>query len=596
MSDRRVDSAFHEEFLAIRNDHYSDSKSSADRRARFHQAVRTILPYEDLLDDDDIAEQVRADQGDDGVDFVYEDPHASPHGKLVCIQVKDQRKMALAAQRDALKLLVKGIEKLQSLRSGSGLSDGRREHFKRVKRYKDKPLDYILILTGDAASAADQKIVESVAVTPPNSVRVIDRRGLQELSERIRNPPPCSVRLTWRGGHLLDAGPHDTPRVIMGWLPCGDYVRATKEHGNALFRLNPRLFLGASRPNTGMRKTLENRDGMQRDWFHLLNNGMTAVCDSMTLKRIADGATEIEFANFQVVNGCQSTETLWRVADDAEEQLDGAWISLRVIEGDAKLGGLVSKCTNSQSAITDADQRANDDCQRKVKDCLEGSTNDPVFYEARRGEWTACRSKKKFKRSFGDTRDSMDSKITMKELAQALLSVIGEPHKAKEQIVSIFKEGDATYKQLFEECWTDSAQLLLVADLFRFVSTIGNWILETSEEPERQVARLGRYVLTFTAYEYLKHGHGAKMFRGSFNLIDATKSQQLRRGFPETLEPVLQEALAALTDAIQSSGGDARATLRGKDPIQMVQETIRKQLQSWERDQQRAEKRRKKAK
>ncbi len=589
MKSNEFDSAFEAEIAEIGNNHYGDCKPRIkERRARFHHAIRTIMPYDDVLDDDAIADQVGEDHGDDGLDFVFKNPE---DGRLVCVQVKDSAKLGLAQQRDILKVLMGGVKTLKQRKSGGGLSETRREQFKLIRDHGSNPIEYTLILTGEAKAQKQENIEKSLSIDPDARLRVLDRRGLYAQWQAIRNPPPCEVKLSLEKSKILTNGPHASPRVVMGWISCTAFVHATKSHGNPLFRINPRLFLGGSRPNKSMLKTLaDGATGAQS--FHLFNNGLTACCDSISTVKESGNSIELEFSNFQIVNGCQTTVTLWNVWENSPLQLNGAWISIRVIEGDTALGRRVSSCTNSQSAITDADQRANDECQRRIKSQFETAVEDPIFYEARRGEWNACSQtqKRKFKRQLIGKKESVEARISMKELAQALLSVTGNPSRAKEQIVGIFKEDDATYKDLFENSWNDSAQLLLVADLFRYVSGIANWIDAETDEEGRKIARLGRFILTHAAYEYLKHLDGSKMFAKPWVLMDASKSKSFRANFSKTLEPVLQESLAGLTKVIEKMGGDIRSTLRGQESLQGIRDEIRDKVMALERTQRRGKK------
>jgi len=71
--------------------------------------------------------------------------------------------------------------------------------------------------------------------------------------------------------------PPSAERVVYLTLPAHEYVKACKPYGMELFRYNPRLYLGVNRVNAGIAQTLKN--DLQRHWFHLLNNGITAVCE-----------------------------------------------------------------------------------------------------------------------------------------------------------------------------------------------------------------------------------------------------------------------------------------------------------------------------
>ena len=92
-------------------------------------------------------------------------------------------------------------------------------------------------------------------------------------------------------------------RTLHMTIPVEQIIEAFARHSFKIFRLNPRGPLG-NKVNTGMKATL--LDDVERNRFHLLNNGITAICDSYQLI-----GNTLEVRNFQIINGCQTAVTLW---------------------------------------------------------------------------------------------------------------------------------------------------------------------------------------------------------------------------------------------------------------------------------------------
>lgn len=80
--------------------------------------------------------------------------------------------------------------------------------------------------------------------------------------------------------------PTSSEPVVYLTIPARKYVDSCKKYGMELFRYNPRLYLGANKVNSGIAATLKN--DAERIYFHLLNNGVTAICDDITLNRVND--------------------------------------------------------------------------------------------------------------------------------------------------------------------------------------------------------------------------------------------------------------------------------------------------------------------
>ena len=222
--------------------------------------------------------------------------------------------------------------------------------------------------------------------------------------------------------------PDSVERVLYLTIPAHEYIDACKSYGMELFRYNPRLYLGTNRVNAGIEATIKDRG--QRHYFHLLNNGVTAVCQSFTPRDAGSGMKVIHIEDFQVVNGCQTTMTLFTnsaaVAGD-----DKCLVDLKIIEAPG-LRDLVSQATNTQTSILAEDAFSNSPEQQALHWTLR-RYDPPYFYGHKRGAWE--REKSHTQRAFRDDRGGPGRyrKLTSKELAAVCLAVFGEPEAAKDK-------------------------------------------------------------------------------------------------------------------------------------------------------------------
>lgn len=112
-----------------------------------------------------------------------------------------------------------------------------------------------------------------------------------------------------------------------------------------VFEENVRAFLGPENPvNTAIGETI--RDSKTRSRFPVLNNGITVVSPDVRVQGLS-----ITFIDFQIVNGCQTSNVLWLNKDNLD---DGMMVTVKVIEtiNEDVFTDLV-RATNSQTKIDD---------------------------------------------------------------------------------------------------------------------------------------------------------------------------------------------------------------------------------------------------
>jgi hypothetical protein len=563
---------FEEDSADISEEMYAAHASESGRLGRFHLAIKILLDQYGL-DEEEIAEQVLDDNSDQGIDFF--DVFSGASNVLYVVQVKDHEKFARAEQLAAFRKMFGEIHQLRDRqRVSHEWSDRRKERFYTLRELKDEEVDvrYVLLLTGNAVGS-DLEAELAPDLRNDESLTVLDRNSLLELEERNRIPSNPQVKLRLEEGRFFEVQDGGMIRTLVTLANTHDYVEATQTNGARIFRLNPRLYLGEKNTNKGMMKTL--RDGKERGRFHLLNNGITVVCDKYTIS-----GNEILVEDFQVVNGCQTTETLWRFYGEDPVGAIDVYVPLRIIEtkGQDDLAYRISETTNSQSAVLSSDLVANDESQKRIKFSLESGTPS-VFYEARRGEWRKMEKNKVEKNKYKIDPKDWDStgsqgfrKIGLKELAQILLAVTQSPSNAKEQISGLFgnRSNGSLYHQLFSESWHDIDQIRLVIETYLYVCAEDNWC-PTGRNPEEKkllgdLARLGRFYVTYLIYRQWRSDASLQYEPDKDEplLLPTDVSRRILQSLKSEIGQLPTIAVRTLARVKKDSDVDIRALLRQK--------------------------------
>ena len=249
-------------------------------------------------------------------------------------------------------------------------------------------------------------------------------------------------------------------------VPVRQIIEVFARHSYKIFRHNPRGPLG-NKVNTSIKRTL--LDEIDRRRFHLLNNGITSICDSF---RLADD--ELFVQNFQIINGCQTAVTLWD-ARAAVQDDPNVLVTVKLTECPLHFAETIAKTTNSQTALRAEDFISNDRVQDRLQREFSAMT-PPWFYEIKRGEWSrmlgGTSAKEVYRNPAGGYR-----KLTTKEVAQAVVSFSGFPGEAKDNIRSFLnkdavpaygRESSVSYEAIYTDNLTAS-QLLLPAMVQRKV-------------------------------------------------------------------------------------------------------------------------------
>jgi hypothetical protein len=581
---------------SVREEHYGDlPKEEGIRRAAAHLAASIITaPYGS--DPQEIRASILGDRaGDLGADFVAV-VEADEPPVVIVLQAKDGSSVPLSEQKAALLKLLEFRDVIGTEVGLQRANEQRREEAAAIRALSDRVprFAFYLVLTG-----SDEQLLkeEDYAhhLDANTSIEILNQSTLNAAFERDvmgidvgRTDVTLDLEDEWTRAIAVPG----SPAVIHTLIDAAHYADKTREHGAALFRYNPRLFLGPNKGPNG--KMLTVLKGPERHNFHLFNNGITAIAKGQPQdEELGNGKRSVKFQDFQVVNGCQTTETLWRWRlTQHEDSPDGAksYVSVRIVlTDDSELAHTISIATNTQSAVQNADTTSQHPLQRRIKHELENFAEPPFFYETRRGAW-----KQEQKQNKGDrylvkgTVPRRYRKITMKELAQALMAAKGEPDRAKEYVVMIFKDlgPDSDYTKLFGN-FDDISQLALIVELNNAIADLGRWGSTIQTSVNRKFASLGKYLLLHLVYEYWRSQgdpfNPEKAIQHDA-LVIPTASKEIMDRFDDSLSEIAMtafrsilqsyEELAATDEGVRTGGH--RKFLRSKEARRKAEHDFRR--------------------
>ena len=228
-----------------------------------------------------------------------------------------------------------------------------------------------------------------------------------ELSGREREP--LEIDLSERPIKALFASSESSKDIIsmLAAIPATTLVDVYTKWGSRLLEQNVRSFLTAKvKVNKGIRDTIKNSPAK----FFAFNNGITATAESVEYEEREDGTYITKINNFQIVNGGQTTASLFSAATKDKFDISQIFVQMKltiVTAADAvNLVPYISKYANTQNKVTEADLFSNhpfhirfEGFSREIISPQKPGaiSGDMWFYERARGQYTnalaACSNK-----------------------------------------------------------------------------------------------------------------------------------------------------------------------------------------------------------
>ncbi|MFS7251657.1 AIPR family protein [Rahnella rivi] len=216
---------------------------------------------------------------------------------------------------------------------------------------------------------------------------------------------------------------------------------AMDEDGNIreeVFDENVRAFLGGDNPvNKDIAKTLNGEKASQ---FAVLNNGVTIIAPEIAIQ---SNTKVMHLTNYQIINGCQTTNTLF---ENIDKLTDNVEIVVKFIESqDTDVAIEIVTATNNQSAVENESFYALREKARLIQKFFDIQRNDDakekLFFERRENE---------YRNKVIHTTRVYD----VKELARCYISLFKfRPHDASRYVKKVLNtSGDIIFSDKDNEC------------------------------------------------------------------------------------------------------------------------------------------------
>lgn len=414
----------------------------------------------------------------------------------------------------------------------------------------------LVLLTNARVSTRVESLPTEKVAGLPTAYEVWDLGRLHRLESSGREREDIEVDLTAiaEGGVRCLPAFADAKRmqsyllVLPGSVLAGLY----QQYGERLFEQNVRTFLQfRGKVNKGIRNTIVNEPQM----FFSYNNGISATAEEVVTTK--DGDRILRIRNLQIVNGGQTTASIFTAGRREGADLDGihVQVKLSVVEGERvnEVVPRISEYSNTQNKVSAADFFSNHPFHLRIEEfsrrlwapAQDGGVRETHwFYERARGQYINIQAgmslsdRKKF--LLQNPRTQM---FTKTDLAKFILSFEEQPHvvslgaqkafaggpRHPGFVSMIAKEWDATAGVSFNEIWFKRAvaKAVFFRDLDRLVL----------DQPW-----YSGYKANIVTYALAKF---AAMVRDSGRFIDLLKIWQL-----QTLPAPLAEELVAIAEAV----------------------------------------------
>lgn len=476
---------------------WTEDQHDLDRLSRALAAYALVGRCE--IDDTTAAGVITDGSDDGGIDALYFDRTGN---RLVLVQSKFKRTGTAPAQDEVLKT-INGVKALRA-RQFNKFNLAIRNRLDEVEEAFDTPgvrLEVLLVFLGDAIGPHATDDLNAYRDELNQFAPVMDWQatGLEPVfGWLLAEQAPATVddqQITlenWAG--------ITTPRkAFYGQISAAALAKLVEDNGKALFERNIRHYLGSVGVNTSIEKTVRSRPG---DFFYL-NNGITAVAETITPAAGNNQKCVFGFTKLSIVNGAQTAGSVFNATLAGAISPD-AKLLVTLIEignGADDIGLKITRARNHQNVVRGVDFAALDPNQERLRQEL-AAAGITYFY-----------------RPSAEARARKDDAFTLEEAAVALaclafkvrsalelrqhprpINAIDFAVTAKKEIGRLWEQDGTLYGQLFPATLSGLRVCRLVR-IYRFIDRI----LADTERSEngynrRMFFRHGRYfIMAFVA-------------------------------------------------------------------------------------------------
>jgi hypothetical protein len=475
---------------------WTEDQHDLDRLSRALAAYALVGTCE--IDDTTAAGAITDGSDDGGIDALYFDRAGN---RLVLVQSKFKRNGAAPAENEVLKT-INGTKAIQS-RQFNGFNEAIRNRLDEIEEALDTPgvkLEVLLVFLGDALGPHATADLNSFRDELNRFSPVMQwcAAGLESIHGwLVEEQAPATVddQITLENWSGIMA-----PRkAIYGQISAAALAKLVEDHGKALFERNIRHYLGSLGVNTAIEKTVRTRPG---DFFYL-NNGITAVAETITQAAGTSEKCAFGFKRLSIVNGAQTAGSIFNATLSGDISPDAKLLVTLIEIGDGAddIGLKITRARNHQNVVRGVDFAALDPNQERLRQEL-AAAGITYFY-----------------RPSAEARARRDDAFTLEEAAVAMaclafkvrsaaellqhpkpINAVDFAVTAKKEIGRLWEQDGTLYGQLFPATLSGVRVCRLVR-IYRFIDRI----LADTERSEnsynrRMFFRHGRYfIMAFVA-------------------------------------------------------------------------------------------------
>jgi hypothetical protein len=352
--------------------------------------------------------------------------------------------------------------------------------------------------------------------------------GAGKLLELTRNTPSSSRIIEVAESPIgTEAGSY---LCLVNLSKYYEFISDSGALARSIFESNVRDYQGSVIVNTGIRKTLENRNS-ENFWY--LNNGVTII----TPKAVLAGK-QLTIEDPQIVNGLQTSHEIYRHFSKLDNHLgDQRAILVRVIcEKDEEARDRIIRATNSQTVIPPASLRSSDEIHRNIEDFLKANG---YYYDR----------KKNYYKNQGMPISKI---ISIPYMSQTMMSItLLKPNSARARPSTLINS-DSEYKKIFSLDIPIDVYLKAI----QIMKAVENYL-----KPEKCKKQLERKTITNIKF-YVAMMVGIELSSGKSNIIE--KLTQIPN--IEVSESTLVNSLEIVLDKYEALGSSDQ-TAKGPDLV-----------------------------
>jgi hypothetical protein len=343
-------------------ENWNEENHDLDRLSRA-LAAYTLVGLCDL-EDTTAAGAITDGSNDGGIDALYFD---RANNRLVFVQAKFKRSGTAPSQEENLKT-INGLKALQARRF-TEFNPAFQNRLDEIEAGLDTAgVQILLVLAylGDNPNAHvtnDNNALKAELnlISPRMDWQMAGLTVIYSWLVAEQTPQAVSANVVLHNWAVITA-----PRkAVYGQITAAALAQLVIDYGKALFERNIRHYLGSFGVNTAIEETVRRRPG---DFFYL-NNGITAIVQTITQAGGTSAQCTFGLANVSIVNGAQTAGAIANAAATGQISPD-AKVLITIIEigaGRDDIGLRITRARNHQNVVRGVDFAALDPNQERLR-------------------------------------------------------------------------------------------------------------------------------------------------------------------------------------------------------------------------------------